>query len=465
MSDLIGDLQTALGESYRIERELSGGGMSRVFLAEETALSRPVVIKVLPTEMAAGVSAERFRREIQLAANLQHPHVVPLLTAGSAGDLLYYVMPFIKGESLRAKLEREGELPIDEVVHLLRDVADALGYAFHNAILGHGAAGDLVAMDTLLALFAERFPDHVRLANYRVHLALAQRDFVGAAAHSRELLDGPPGARQAGYERLHEIAHLHGRLDEATRQRRAALAIAAERGGWSDEERAVWTELDALERAVWFAEDPTAYTDRLERLWANRRALDAAPLTAQRRDTRIIVAFARAGLAARARALHDEYAAAAGDPRQLNPVHRASYAFSDGVVALAEGRVADAIDRYRGACAAWLDAYSTCRALPLLAEAFDAAGQADSALATYERYVALRAWADPEGFAAERWWYAPAHRRLAELYEAKGERARALEYYARFVDLWREADPQLQPLVRDAERRIQELAGEAPLPR
>src|SRR5881392_4291933 len=88
--------------------------MSRVFLAEETQLSRRVVVKVLPPELAAGINAERFHREIQLAASLQHPHIVPLLAAGGADDLFYYTMPLIDGESLRAKLAREGELPIRE---------------------------------------------------------------------------------------------------------------------------------------------------------------------------------------------------------------------------------------------------------------------------------------------------------------------------------------------------------------
>ncbi len=86
--------------------------MSRVFLAEETRLGRQVVIKLLPPEMGAAVNVERFEREIQLAARLQHPHIVPLLTAGASGDLLYYIMPFIEGESLRVKLAREGELPV-----------------------------------------------------------------------------------------------------------------------------------------------------------------------------------------------------------------------------------------------------------------------------------------------------------------------------------------------------------------
>jgi tetratricopeptide (TPR) repeat protein len=109
--------------------------MSRVFLAEEPRLGRQVVIKVLPPEMGAGVNAERFEREIQLAARLQHPHIVPLLTAGAQGDLLYYVMPYIQGESLRVKLAREGELPVGDAVRVLREVVQALAYAHRHGVV------------------------------------------------------------------------------------------------------------------------------------------------------------------------------------------------------------------------------------------------------------------------------------------------------------------------------------------
>jgi len=135
VADLQVRLQSALGAAYRIEQELGGGGMSRVFLAQERELGRRVVVKVLPPEMAAGVNAERFRREIQLAASLQHPHIVPLLAAGHADDLVYYTMPLIDGESLRAKLTREGELPIPETARLLRDVVDALAYAHAHGVV------------------------------------------------------------------------------------------------------------------------------------------------------------------------------------------------------------------------------------------------------------------------------------------------------------------------------------------
>jgi TolB-like protein/Flp pilus assembly protein TadD len=128
-------LQAELGERYRIEQELGGGGMSRVFVAEEIELGRRVVVKVLPPELAAGVNAERFRREIQLAAQLQHPHIVPLLQAGRQGDLVYYTMPLVEGESLRVKLTREGELPIPDAVRILRDVADALAYAHARGVV------------------------------------------------------------------------------------------------------------------------------------------------------------------------------------------------------------------------------------------------------------------------------------------------------------------------------------------
>src|SRR6058998_3588577 len=96
-ADLCSRLESALGAAYRVERELGGGGMSRVFVAEETRLGRRVVVKVLPPELAAAISVDRFNREIQLSASLQHPHIVPLLAAGGTRDLLYYTMPLIEG--------------------------------------------------------------------------------------------------------------------------------------------------------------------------------------------------------------------------------------------------------------------------------------------------------------------------------------------------------------------------------
>jgi serine/threonine-protein kinase len=134
-NDLRQKLQTALGRVYVLERELGGGAMSRVFVAREPALGRRIVVKVLPPEMAAAVSVERFRREIQLAASLLHPHIVPLLSAGEVHGVPYYTMPFVEGESLRARLARTTRLPVDEAVRLVAGVARALDYAHRRDIV------------------------------------------------------------------------------------------------------------------------------------------------------------------------------------------------------------------------------------------------------------------------------------------------------------------------------------------
>ena len=128
-------LQATLGTAYTLDRELSGGGMSRVFVARDEALHRNVVVKVLPPELIAGVNADRFNREIELAAGLQHPHIVPVLAAGQMDGVPYYTMPFVDGESLRLRLARVGGMPMTEVIGYLRDVAKALAYAHERGVV------------------------------------------------------------------------------------------------------------------------------------------------------------------------------------------------------------------------------------------------------------------------------------------------------------------------------------------
>ena len=157
MTDVLATtVQRALGDGYRVDRELGGGGMSRVFVAHDLSLDRHVVVKVLSEEQSAGVSAERFRREIQLIARLQHPNVVSILSAGSASGSLYYTMPFVTGETLRARLGREGALPVPDVVRLLREILDALDFAHQHGIVHRdikpenvlvGASGHVVVAD------------------------------------------------------------------------------------------------------------------------------------------------------------------------------------------------------------------------------------------------------------------------------------------------------------------------------
>jgi serine/threonine-protein kinase len=162
--DLLPQLQTALGANYRFEKELGGGGMSRVFIAEELGLARRVVVKVLPRELGGGVNVDRFRRETQLAASLQHPHIVPLLTAGAAGDLLFYTMPFIEGESLRARLTRERKLPVRDALRILSDVADALAYAHGRGVIHRDVKPDNVLLSG----------DHALVTDFGIAKALSQ---------------------------------------------------------------------------------------------------------------------------------------------------------------------------------------------------------------------------------------------------------------------------------------------------
>jgi serine/threonine-protein kinase len=156
MPDIAARLQAAVGTEFRLERELPGGGMSRVFVAVETKLGRRVVVKVLPPELRAVMSPERFHRETRLAAALRHPHIVPLLAAGESADgLVYFTMPYIEGESLEERLAREGRLPLDDVVAIVREVADALAYAHANGVVHRDVKPANVLIDGRHAVVAD----------------------------------------------------------------------------------------------------------------------------------------------------------------------------------------------------------------------------------------------------------------------------------------------------------------------
>ena len=135
MTDSTERLSSALADRYQILSHLGEGGMATVFLAEDLKHRRQVAVKVLKPELAAVLGAERFVQEITTTASLQHPHILPLFDSGEADGFLYYVMPYIEGETLRAKLDRETQLGIDEAVKITTEVADALDYAHRHGVI------------------------------------------------------------------------------------------------------------------------------------------------------------------------------------------------------------------------------------------------------------------------------------------------------------------------------------------
>ena len=151
MAELLDRLTTALADRYRLERELGQGGMATVYLAQDLKHHRQVAVKVLRPDLAASLGADRFLREIEVAARLQHPHILPLHDSGEADGFLYYVMPYVDGESLRGRLS-QGELPIPDAVRILSEVADALAYAHARGVVHRDIKPDNVMLSGRHAL-------------------------------------------------------------------------------------------------------------------------------------------------------------------------------------------------------------------------------------------------------------------------------------------------------------------------
>jgi eukaryotic-like serine/threonine-protein kinase len=172
VDQLLDQLRKSFADSYRVEQELEGGGMSRLFLATDLALSRKVVIKILPPELTSHMMAARFKRESELTAHLQHPNILPIITAGLKDGLLYYVMPFISGESLRQRLKRDHQLPVPDAVTILCEVASALAYAHKQGVIHR----DIKPENILLQ------DGHAVLADFGIAAALA---VPGEEPHSR----------------------------------------------------------------------------------------------------------------------------------------------------------------------------------------------------------------------------------------------------------------------------------------
>src|SRR2546430_2420976 len=133
--DAVAQLNTALTGRYEVEREIGAGGMATVYLARDVKHDRRVALKLLNAELGAVLGVERFLSEIKVTANLQHPNLLPLFDSGEADGLLFYVMPFVEGESLRARLTREKQLPVQQAIHIAVAVAGALDYAHRRGVI------------------------------------------------------------------------------------------------------------------------------------------------------------------------------------------------------------------------------------------------------------------------------------------------------------------------------------------
>src|SRR5574342_366901 len=159
-------LTTALADRYRLERELGQGGMATVYLAHDVRHDRKVALKVLRPELSAILGAERFLAEIKTTANLQHPHILSLFDSGEADGLVYYVMPYVEGESLRDRLTREKQLPVEDAVRIAREVADALHYAH-----GHGIVHRDIKPENILL-----HGGHALVADFGIALAASRSE-------------------------------------------------------------------------------------------------------------------------------------------------------------------------------------------------------------------------------------------------------------------------------------------------
>jgi serine/threonine-protein kinase len=162
--DILTQLAPAIAERYAIEREIGRGGMATVYLARDVRHDRKVALKVLDPELGAVLGVDRFLAEIRVTANLQHPNLLPLFDSGSAGGLLYYVMPFVEGESLRARLDHETQLPVEEAVAITAAIANALQYAHEHGVVHRDLkpenvlmqAGEPIVADFGIALAVSR---------------------------------------------------------------------------------------------------------------------------------------------------------------------------------------------------------------------------------------------------------------------------------------------------------------------
>ncbi len=236
MPDPLAPLREALQGRYAFERELGRGGMATVYLAQDLRHDRPVAFKVLHPELAATLGPDRFQREIKLAARLQHPHILTVLDSGEMrGGRLWFTMPFIEGESLRDRLRRERQLPVDDALRIAREVADALEYAHRHGVIhrdikpenillssGHALVADFGIARALGSTTDEKLTETgLAVGTPGLHEPGAGGRRAGAGRPDRHLLPGHGAVRDAGRRAAVHGAHRAGDRRAPTRRPRA----------------------------------------------------------------------------------------------------------------------------------------------------------------------------------------------------------------------------------------------------
>ena len=192
MSPEFDRLKSALADRYTIERELGEGGMATVYLGRDLKHNRDVALKVLKPDLAAVLGAERFLVEIETTANLQHPHILPLYDSGEADGFLYYVMPYVEGETLQDRLARQRRLPVEEALHIAREVADGLAYAHDHGIVHRDIKPSMFGQRHALKAFRASVGDEdshlVRLLGKSIPVILPYLILLNPSGRGRFLL-------------------------------------------------------------------------------------------------------------------------------------------------------------------------------------------------------------------------------------------------------------------------------------
>jgi serine/threonine-protein kinase len=298
MSEPVTRLQSALADRYRLERELGRGGMATVYLAEDLRHRRRVAVKVLKPELAAVLGVERFVQEITTTANLQHPHILPLFDSGSADGFLYYVMPYVEGETLRDRLHRERQLGVAESLEITAQVAAALGYAHERGIVHRDIKPDNIMFSGGQAVVAD-----FGIARAIDAAGGEQLTMTGMAIGTPAYMSPEQSAGESNVDGRSDLYSLASMLYEMLAGEppftghTAAAIIAKRLGAPTPQVRVIrQTVPEAVDRALQTALQ-RAPADRFDTVTAFARALRADDVTPRRRASRRVM-LALAGVAA-----------------------------------------------------------------------------------------------------------------------------------------------------------------------